>query len=186
LPFQFRPLIEATYTGAMPGDASENLKEAKQKWDDLEEVLAAQAGEFLLCEPMADEFDPVGADEVGDDSDDGNGWRARTRLGLEDVLVIPVAPDELRNLMDRYDLIGRDEVKKLYQCSVKIPPYYWPPKPAKGYGQPVLGEKRLRGVWLLPVTKANGGWRWEGIKEGEKTYSINYDPNIGLTHGGDK
>jgi CRISPR-associated endonuclease/helicase Cas3 len=66
LPDRFRPLIESVYGDRLPAGASDDLKEARQEWDDLREDLAAQAGEFLLCEPMADEFDPVGADEVGD------------------------------------------------------------------------------------------------------------------------
>ena len=132
----------------------------------------------------ADEFDPVGVDEVGDDSDDGNGWRARTRLGLEDVLVIPVDPAELPNLAKGN--LARDKVKELYQQSIKIPPYYWPPKPAKGFTQPLLGEGRLRGVWLLPVKRENDGWKWSGVKKDGKPYEINYDRAIGLTHGGDK
>ncbi len=184
LPKEFRPLIEHVYGNSLFTDASDDLKEAKQEWDDLQEDLAAQAGEFLLCEPMADEFDPVGADEVGDDSDDGNGWRARTRLGLEDVLVIPLSVKQVEKYKGG-ELHPR-LVKWLYKRGVKIPPYYWPPRPAKGYEQPLLGEKRLRGVWLLPPKKANGGWTWEGIKEDGKTYRIDYDPKIGLTHGGDK
>jgi len=184
LPLQFRPLIETTYPDDLPSDAPDDLKEAKQKWDDLQEDLTAQAGEFLLCEPMADEFDPVGADEMGDDSDDGNGWRGRTRLGLEDVLVIPVEPVELQKLKNGD--IGTDKARDLYQRSVKIPPHYWPPRPAKGHDRPVLGENKLRGIWLLPAKKTNGGWTWEGIKEDGKTYKIDYDPKIGLTHGGDK
>lgn len=184
LPKEFRPLVEAIYGNDLPAGVSDDLKKAKQEWDNFQEDLAAQAGEFLLCEPMSDEFDPVGADEVGDDSDDGNGWRARTRLGLDDVLVIPVAPAELPNLKNG-DL-GRDKVKELYRRSVKIPPHYWPPRPAKGYDQPVLGERKLRGTWLLPAKKANGGWTWEGIKEAGKAYKIDYDPKTGLTHGGDK
>ncbi len=184
LPEEFRPLVKDVYHDEPSTVAPDDLKQAKQAWDDLQEDLAAQAGEFLLCEPMADEFDPVGADEVGDDSDDGNGWRARTRLGLEDVLVIPVDPAELPSL--KKGDFGRDRVKELYQRSVKIPPYYWPPRPDKGYDQPVLGEKKLRGAWLLPVKEANNGWQWEGIREDAKTYKINYDSTIGLTHGGEK
>jgi len=185
LPLQFRPLIEATYASDLPDDASDDLKEAKQEWEDLHEDLAAQAGQFLLCEPMADEFDPVGADEVGDDSDDGNGWRARTRLGLEDVLVIPVEPAELASLA-KGDL-RRNQVKELYQRSVKIPSYYWPPTRAKGYDQPELGKERLRGVWLMPVKRENQSWSWTGVKKKDgKQYEIKYDPIIGLTHGGDK
>jgi CRISPR-associated endonuclease/helicase Cas3 len=181
LPEQFRSLIEAVY-GA---NASEDLKDAKQEWDNLHEDMAAQAGEFLLCEPMADDFDPVGADEVGDDSDDGNGWRARTRLGLEDVLAIPVELDEMPGLVNG-DL-KKDKVKDLYLQSVKIPSHYWPPKPAKGYDKSVLGEKKLRGVWLLPIKKTgDGGWTWEGSREDGKPYKIEYNPAIGLTHGGDK
>jgi CRISPR-associated endonuclease/helicase Cas3 len=184
LPDKFRPFIEAVYGDGLPPAASDDLKTAKETWGDLQEDLAAQAGEFLLCEPMADEFDPVGADEVGDDSDDGNGWRARTRLGLEDVLVIPLSAKQVEKYK-KGDLHPR-LVKWFYQRSVKIPPYYWPPKAAKGYGQPALGEKKLRGAWLLPVKQANGGWSWSGIKEDGKPYEIKYDPTIGLTHGADK
>jgi CRISPR-associated endonuclease/helicase Cas3 len=185
LPEEFRALIEAVYGNDLPVVVSDDLKEAKQKWDDLQEDLAAQAGEFLLCEPTADEFDPVGADEVGDDSDDGNGWRARTRLGLEDVIVIPVAPAELPSL--KKGDVARDEVVKLYHRSVKVPPYHWPPRAAKGYEQPLLGEKKLRGVWLLPVEGTSGAWKWEGKKKKDgKAYAIKYDSQIGLTHGGDE
>ncbi|MEW6533420.1 MAG: CRISPR-associated helicase Cas3' [Thermodesulfobacteriota bacterium] len=184
LPEKFRPLIEAVYGGDLLAGASDDLKKAKMEWDDLQEDLAAQAGEFLLCEPMADEFDPVGADEVGDDSDDGNGWRARTRLGLEDVLVIPLSAKQVEKYKAG-DLHPR-LVKCLYKRSVKIPPYYWPPRPAKGYDKPELGSQRLRGVWLLPVKKEGEGWKWEGIKDDKKAYEIKYDPTIGLAHGGDK
>ena len=184
LPQEFRVLIEAVYGDGLPAGASDDLKQAKQEWIDWQEDLAAQAGEFLLCEPMADEFDPVAADEVGDDSDDGNGWRARTRLGLEDVLVIPLSAKQVEKYK-KGDLHPR-LVKWLYRRSVKIPPYYWPPKAEKGYGQPALGDKKLRGAWLLPVQQANGSWSWSGIKEDGKPYEIKYDPTIGLTHGGDK
>jgi hypothetical protein len=61
---------------------------------------------------MEDEFDPVGADEVGDESDDGNGWRARTRLGLEDVLAIPVGPLEAQRLSESE--MTREDLKSLY------------------------------------------------------------------------
>jgi len=82
--------------------------------------------------------------------------------------------------------LGRDEVKELYQGSIKVPPYYWPLKPAKGYDEPVLGEGRLRGVWLLPVNKGNEGWSWSGVKKDGKFFEITYDRINGLTHGGDK
>ena len=184
LPKEFRPLIEAVYGETSSTWTLEDLEMQKLLWNEFQWDLAAQAGQYLLCEPMADEFDPAGADEVGDDSDDGNGWRARTRLGLEDVLAIPVDPDELPALA-KGDA-DRDKVKKLYRCSVKIPPRYWPPKPAKGYGMPVVGAERLRGVWLLPVMKEDGGWSWSGVKDDKKTYVIKYDRTIGLTHGGEK
>lgn len=184
LPEEFRPLIEAVYGDSLQAEPSDDLKEAKQEWDDLQEDLAAQAGEFLLCEPMADEFDPAGADEVGDDSDDGNGWRARTRLGLNDVMVIPLSAKQVEKYKGG-DLHPR-LVKWLYKRSVKIPPYSWPPRPVKDYGQPVLGEGKLRGVWLLPVKKESDGWAWSGVKEDGKPYAIKYDPTIGLTHGGEK
>jgi hypothetical protein len=136
---------------------------------------------------MADEFDPVGADEVGDDSDDGNGWRARTRLGLEDVLVIPVEPDELPTLTAG-DVDG-DKVKELYKRSVKIPPHpgYWPPRTDDKKVKPVLmSTGRLRGAWLLPVKRDDNGWSWSGVKDDKKSYVIKYDRTIGLIHGGEK
>jgi CRISPR-associated endonuclease/helicase Cas3 len=185
LPKEFRPLIESVYGETSSTWNSDDQEIAnKLAWNEFQWDLAAQAGQFLLCEPMAEEFDPVGADEVGDDSDDGNGWRARTRLGLEDVLVIPVNPDELLTLT-KGD-VDRDKVKELYQRSVKIPSNHWPPKPAKGYGKPKLGDGRLRGIWLLPVKREDGGWLWSGVKDDKKPYVVRYDRTIGLTHGGEK
>ena len=184
LPEKFRPLIEEVYGEPSSTWTSDDVEIERLVWKEFQWDLAAQAGQFLLCEPMADEFDPVGADEVGDDSDDGNGWRARTRLGLEDILVIPVDPKDLPNLSK--DDLDRHKVKELYQHSVKIPPNYWPPNPAKGYGKPELGTGRLRGVWLLPVNREDGGWSWSGVKDDKKTYVIKYEQTIGLTHGGEK
>ena len=186
LPAGFRPLIETVYAESLKV-TSDDVVSAKQLWDEFQEDLAAQAGEFLLCEPMKGEFDPVGADEVGDDSDDGNGWRARTRLGLEDVLVIPIESANQKELEAlAYGGCTAERVKELYERSIKIPPHYWPPKPAKGYLQPLLGKNKLRGVWLLPVEKDGNGWEWSGIKKEDKKYTIQYDSKIGLTHGGDK
>ncbi len=186
LPEEFRPLIEAVYGEALTTSAFEDdFEMARLLWNEFQWDLAAQAGQFLLCEPMADEFDPVGADEVGDDSDDGNGWRARTRLGLEDVPVIPVDPEQLPSLM-KGD-VDRDTVKNLYQCSVKIPPSYWPPRTNDKKRKPVLIDKgRLRGAWLLPVKKEDDGWSWSGIKDDKKPYQIRYDRETGLAHGGEK
>jgi len=184
LPKEFRPLIEAVYGDTSSTWTSDDMLMAKLLWNEFQWDLAAQAGQYLLCEPMADEFDPVGADEVGDDSDDGNGWRARTRIGMEDVLVIPVDPEDLPTLTK--GVVNTDKIKELYQHSVKIPPHYWPPKPDKGYGKPELGTGRLRGVWLLPVKREDGGWSWSGIKDDKKPYAIKYDQTIGLAHGGEK
>lgn len=185
LPNEFRPLIEAVYGETSSIWTSEDQEIAsKLAWNEFQWDMAAQAGQYLLCEPMSDEFDPVGADEVGDDSDDGNGWRAQTRLGLEDVLVIPVDPDDLPALARRD--VDRGKVKELYKQSVKIPTKYWPPKPTKGYGKPDLGSGRLRGVWLLPVKREDNGWAWSGIKADKKAYVIRYDRTIGIIHGGEK
>lgn len=188
LPEEFRPLIEAVYGEALPTSASEeDIEMARLLWNEFQWDLASQAGQFLLCEPMADEFDPVGADEVGDDSDDGNGWRGRTRLGLEDVLVIPVGPEELPSLKKKD--VDRGKVKELYQRSVKIPSHthYWPPRTSDKKGGPVLIRTgRLRGAWLLPVKKEDDGWSWSGIKNDNKPYQIRYHRETGLTHGGEK
>ena len=184
LPNDFRTLIEATYGEVPTENAQDDLKESKTEWDDLQEDLSAQAGEFLLCEPMEDEFDPVGTDEVGDESESGNGWRARTRLGLEDVLVIPLSPKQLEKFKNG-DLHPR-LVKWLYKRSVKIPPYFWPPMALKYKPFPTMGQGKLKGVWLLPITKTSGGWEWKGLKPDGNDYTINYDSTTGLTHGGDK
>lgn len=184
LPARFRRLINTVYGDDLPAEACDDVKKAKQEWDDLQEELAAQAAEFLLCEPMPNEFDPVGADEVGDDSDDGNGWRARTRLGLEDVMVIPLKPEQVAKWKE--GKLRPRLVKRLYKRSVKIRRRYWPPKPAKGYGEPILGERSLRGVWLLPVEKQANGWSWSGVMENGKSYAISYDETYGLRDGGEK
>ena len=187
LPKEFRSLIEAVYGKSSSTCISDDLEGTRLAWKGFQLDLAAQAGQFLLCEPMADEFDPVGADEVGDDSDDGNGWRARTRLGLEDVLVIPVEPDELPTLTAG-DVDG-DKVKELYKRSVKIPPHpgYWPPRTDDKKVKPVLmSTGRLRGAWLLPVKRDDNGWSWSGVKDDKKSYVIKYDRTIGLIHGGEK
>ncbi|MBI2910040.1 MAG: CRISPR-associated helicase Cas3' [Chloroflexi bacterium] len=194
LPLQFRPLIEATYA-----DASDDLKEAKAAWDDLQEDLGAQAGEFLLCEPMADEFDPVGADEVGDDSDDGNSWRARTRLGMEDVLAIPIRDGSAEELAKGE--LGGDQVRDLYRQSVKFPAWLWPlradaklPEAERKNREPRLGKCKLRGVWLLPVNLAHEGWMWsgerrlvkDGAKEEWKPIAFEYGKDMGLQEAEDK
>jgi CRISPR-associated endonuclease/helicase Cas3 len=64
LPKEFRPLIEAVYGETSSTRTSDDLEIAKLVWNEFQEDVAAQAGQYLLCEPMADEFDPVGADEV--------------------------------------------------------------------------------------------------------------------------
>lgn len=181
LPGAFRGLIESTYADTLPNGASEDLKEAKAEWDDLQEDLAAQAGEFLLCEPMADEFDPVGADEVGDESDDGNGWRARTRLGLEDVLVIPVLNDDAEQLA-RGELT-RDQVRDLYLQSLKVPAHHWPLGPLSGLTEadrkrrePHLGKNKLKGVWLLPVEGSAEKWSWSGERQVRRNTKVEWHP----------
>ncbi len=187
LPDKFRPLIEEVYGDSSSIWDSDDHEEIANKlaWSAFQLDLAAQAGQYLLCEPMAEEFDPVGADEVGDDSDDGNGWRAQTRLGMDDVLIIPIDVDDLP-MLTKTD-VGRDKVKELFKRSVKIPPHYWPPRAKDKKENPVLmNTGRLRGVWLLPVKREEGGWSWSGIKDDKKTYVIKYDRTIGVMHGGDK
>lgn len=187
LPKEFRPLIEAVYgeNSAIWTSDDKEVIASQLVWNGFQWDMAAQAGQYLLCEPMPDEFDPVGADEVGDDSDDGNGWRAQTRLGMEDVLVIPVYAEELPMLTQKD--VDRDRVKELYQRSVKIPPHYWPPRASDKTGKPMLmSTGRLQGAWLLPVKKEDNGWSWSGIKDDKKPYTIKYDRTIGVMHGGDR
>jgi CRISPR-associated endonuclease/helicase Cas3 len=181
LPDEFRPLIETVYGDALPADANDDLKAAEQAWNDLQEDLAAQAGEFLLCEPMADEFDPVGADEVGDDSDDGNGWRARTRLGLQEVLAIPVTNGDAKELAK--GSLSREEIREFYQQSLKIPARYWPLRPQPSLNEqerkestPFLGEGKLRGAWLLPVRGQTEQWSWTGERRIENKGKVEWKP----------
>jgi hypothetical protein len=99
-------------------------------------------------------------------------------------LIIPLSAEQVEKYK-KGDLHPR-LVKWLYQRSVKIPPYYWPPRPAKGFDKPALGEKKLRGAWLVPVKPANGGWSWCGLNDKGKPYEIKYDSTMGLTHGGER
>ena len=57
---------------------------------------------------------------------------------------------------------------------------------ATGFKPAVLGKKKLKGVWLLPVKKDADGWKWQGKQEKGGTYTIKYDPCLGLTSENDK
>lgn len=186
LPRDFRTLIERCYGLEEWNQQAvdwEEIRRADQEWDEFQEDLIAQAGEFLLCEPVSDDFDPVGADEVGDDSDDGNGWRGRTRLGFEDILVIPVSLQQLERL--REGNLPSRLVRCLYRRGVKIPSRDWSLIANARNSRPVPGSRKLQGVWLLPVNRENGGWSWSSASNRREPH-IRYNSEIGLvTRGGE-
>lgn len=181
LPDQFRELIERCYgdteweQDAVPWD---QIRQADLEWQQEVQELRNQARQFILREPRERAFRPVQNDPVGDDSDDGNGWRASTRLGASDRTAILVQQHEIPHLEPGE--ISMAEIRSLYRRSLKLPGYVPVGNPAVGYGSGVEARGRLRGLILLPLTEA-GDWR--GINEKGAQYRVSYGQHTGLLVG---
>lgn len=181
LPSDFRMLVERCY-----GDQEwaqtvipwESIREADRSWDSDSELLAAEGMRYALGSPESRRFRPVMNTPVGDDDDDGQGWRARTRLGATDRTALLVQPDELPRL--REGSLPMDEVRNLYRKSIKLPSYLPLSFPERGYSAGVEARGRLRGMILLPL--APDGC-WKGISKSGKVYSVRYDDEVGLVAG---
>ncbi len=181
LPEDFRRLIERCY-GSNEWDQDavdwEAIRKADREWDKETQILLNQGRQFALCEPSKRLFRPVNNEPTGDDSDDGNGWRAKTRLGANDRTAVLVDPSELERLESGEVRMG--EVRALYRKSLKIPVYLPIHAPADGYGKGIEAQGKLRGLILLPLADSGN---WQGIDERGNRYEVAYDKRLGLLAG---
>lgn len=180
LPDDFRTLVEKCY-GTQTWDAEsvdwDAIAKADKAWITETEGLESKAGQFSLKQPKARFFNPVNNDPTGDDSDDGNGWRGKTRVGANDRTAVLLDKSELASLS--MESLGMADVRRLYRRALKLAPYIPFDSPAEGYGAAIRGEGRLRGLTLLPLT----GERWQGQDPKGNRYEVTYDVEEGLKAG---
>ena len=181
LPSDFRQLVERTY-GDEVWDTSETdwpaIQRADEEWKmqtSLENSLGLTS---VLNEPSQRVFRPVNNAPAGDDSDDGNGWRAKTRLGANDRTTILVSAGELPFLAAGKLRVA--EVEEVYRRAVKTSRYLPFHNPCEGYGAAVEGAERMKGVLLLPVDETG---HWKGSDEKGNIYCVSYDAELGLLAG---
>lgn len=177
LPEDFRPLIENCYgteEWTQNAVAWELIRKEDQEWEKEMQSLQHKGESFALCTPSKRLFSPIGNIPVGDDSDDGNGWRAKTRLGANDRMILLVDETQLESLKEGE--IDMKEVRNLYKLTLKLPRYLPIFSPSQGYSSAVKAKGKLQGLILLPLAK-NG--IWQGEEEG-KSYEISYDKALGL------
>jgi hypothetical protein len=115
---------------------------------------------------------------VGDDNDDGSGWRAKTRHGANDRTATLVSVGQLDRL--KVGELRMPEVKQVYRQALKLAPYLPLTNPAEGYASAIEAQGKLRGLLLVPVD-ANGIW-W-GKDEKGNAYRVKYDDELGLLAG---
>ena len=181
LPNDFRILIERCYgsgeweQAAVAWDA---VRKADRDWDKETRFLHNEGRQFALCEPSKRVFRPVKNDPTGDDNDDGNGSRAKTRLGANDRTAVLVEEEKLQHLEPGE--LRMEEVRDLYQRSLKLPNYLPIHNPAQGYNAAIEAKGKLRGLILLPL--ADNGL-WQGMDEKQNHYEIAYDETLGLLAG---
>ena len=181
LPNDFRILIERCYGSEewqQSAIAWQAIKQADHTWDREAESLYYQGKQFALCEPSKRLFRPVNNDPTGDDSDDGNGWRAKTRLGANDRTAVLVEEEQLQ-CWEPGELPMKD-VRALYRRSLKLPNYLPVFSPGPGYSAAVEAKGKLRGLLLLPLS-CEGVWR--GVNEKGYGYEVTYDEELGLMAG---
>lgn len=181
LPDDFRTLIECCYGSdewEQEAIAWEVIHNADREWEDDAQVLFQQGKQFALCEPSTRYFRPVNNDPTGDDSDDGNGWRAKTRLGANEYTAVLIKETELQELADGELPMRR--VRVLYRRSLKLPRYMPIFCPSQGYSSAVEAKGRLRGLILLPISDNK---IWQGLDEKQRLYQVTYDKQLGLLAG---
>lgn len=181
LPSDFRSLIERTYGSSSwesPGTDWETIQKADDQWDRDTEIWQSEGQTFALREPNRRMFQPVKNAPEGDDSDDGNGWRAKTRLGANDrtAVLVPAAEQDIL----RSGELSKRAVKDVYQRSVKIARYLPVFEPLEGYLPAVEAGGRLKGLLLLPISDEGV---WKGIDGRMNKYEIRYDLELGLLAG---
>ena len=181
LPADFRNLIERTYgNGEWEQNAVdwEAIRKADTTWRQEVELMSSRGNQFALCEPSNRVFRPVNNDPTGDDSDEGNGWRAKTRLGANDLTAVLVTPAELPRL--EQGELRMPEVKALYRRSLKLAKYIPIHAPIEGHHAAVDAKGKLKGLVLVPLL-ADG--TWSGHDKTGNRYEIRYDEELGLCAG---
>lgn len=181
LPDDFRALIESCYGSDKwkeSGPAWEIIRKADQDWDKETQLLHEQGGQFTLCKPSKRVFRPVNNEPTGDDSDDGNGWRAKTRLGANDRTSVLVPEKQIQYLAAGE--LRMPEVHAVYEQSIKLPGYLPVHRPAQGFSAGVEARGKLRGLVLLPVSD---GGLWQGIDDKGNRYQVAYQKELGLLAG---
>ena len=181
LPEAFRELIEACYGQGEWGQnavAWEEIRKADAEWNDEAATLSDQGKQFALRAPGKRSFCPVANDPAGDDSDDGNGWRAQTRLGTREKTAVLVTASECSHLEG--DDVPMAEVRALYRRSLKLPSYLPWGRPAEGYRAAMEGQKRLRGIFLVPLGEDGS---WQGVDGKGTTFRVAYHEALGLLSG---
>jgi len=180
LPGDFRNVIEICYgTDTLQQDAvsSALIEKADLEWEADTHCLQKKGAEFALRSPDRRYYYPVGNDPVGDDSDDGNGWRAKTRLGANDRTACLVGETQVESLAGGD--ISMVRVREIYKQTVKLPPYLPYFSPCAGFSPAVEAKGKLRGLLLLPLNQ-EGVWMGE---ENGKTFRVSYDNELGLLAG---
>jgi CRISPR-associated endonuclease/helicase Cas3 len=178
LPDDFRPLIERTY-GTERWESEEidwdAIEQADAEWIKETELESAQGTHFVLNTPSRRVFRPVNNAPSGDDSDDGNGWRAKTRLGANDRTAVLVSPLELATLSRGQ--LSKQAIKEVYRRSLKLARYLPVFQPLTGFDAAIEADGNMKGLLLLPVSEQGC---WKGADDKMKLYEIRYDQELGL------
>jgi CRISPR-associated endonuclease/helicase Cas3 len=178
LPQDFRVLIERCYgydeweQSAVPW---EQIRKADDAWCKETKSLEIQGKHYVLCAPNEQYFQPVFNKPSGDDSDDGNGWRAKTRIGANERTAILVDESNVEHIESGE--LPMSEVRSLYQRSIKLPSYLPLRNPSEGFRASVEARGKLKGLVLLPL---NADSLWEGVDEKQNRYQVTYNQELGL------
>lgn len=180
LPDDFRMAIERCYgtekweQGKIAWDL---IEKADHEWELESQKLKIEGEKFALKPPNARFYDPVENNPVGDDSDEGSGWRARTRLGANDRTVFFADKEEINGLIKGE--LSMSAVREIYRHTVKLPSYLPLFSPAPGFNAAVEATGKLKGLQILPLGPDG---KWSGEEKG-KIFQISYDKNLGLLAG---
>ncbi|NCC61829.1 MAG: CRISPR-associated helicase Cas3', partial [Verrucomicrobiae bacterium] len=180
LPSDFRMLVETCYGKELCVQEHfprKLIEQADLEWEKEKHLLHEKGNRFALEAPTAKRFRPVNNEPSGDDSDDGNGWRAQTRIGANDRTAILVDEEEIA-FLEKGDLKMR-EIRDLYRRSLKLPAYLPIFAPLEGFAPAVEAKGKLRGLVLLPLNQ-DGVWRGRIQK---RSYEVVYDKELGLVAG---
>lgn len=180
LPEDFRILVESCYGKDLCDQelvSRKIIEQADLEWEKDIQLLHEKGKRFALDVPNTRRFRPVNNEPSGDESEDGNGWRAQTRLGANDRTAILVEEEQIA-FFEKGDLTMRD-IRDLYRRSLKLPSYLPIFTPLEGFTPAVEAKGKLRGLLLLPMNQ-DGVWRGRVQK---RLYEVVYDKELGLMAG---